>query len=249
MVVILPFGLRVHVAEPLCARLARDLNVITWQGRSLSDDRFAGNDERLTPESHARDVEALLDWAGNDRCDIIGFCSGAGIALLAAARLADRVERLALVCGEFMLEPAQCPRSSFQQEVDRLLPLAAQGLDLAEMLSEKLSVGRNPSDERSDFEAKLAEPFTTGKHLHRHGLNYIGYRQVDFPALAETVPHPTLLISTHDDQQVFSESSRLIGAALPNLRDHRTFPGDHYEILRADNALTDAVVDFLIDRA
>jgi pimeloyl-ACP methyl ester carboxylesterase len=245
IVVILPFGLPIHAAEALCTRLARDVNVITWQGRSLTDDAVVSDDTVLTPANHVRDVEALLDWADIECCHIVGFCSGAGIALLAAAGLPQRIDRLALVCGEFMLDPAQCALSGFQQDVDRLLPLAAQSPDIAQMLSDKLSSGSNRTDEQSEFDEDLALPFKTGPYLHQHGLNYIKYKAVDFTEVAATVAHPTLMITTDDDRQVFPQNSRIVGSKLPNLRAHVTFPGDHYEILRADNVLNDTIVDFL----
>ncbi|MFP3530293.1 alpha/beta hydrolase [Burkholderia sp. SIMBA_013] len=199
----------------------------------------------MTPEAHVRDMCSVLDAFDVRKTDVVGFCSGAGIALVAATIEGHRIDRLALVCGEYMLSPTVCPQSNFQREVDSLLPLAAQSLNHAAALCEKLTASRVRAPARTEFDEEVLVPFSSAARLHRHGLNYLTYRGTDFMALAGSVPHPTRLISTDRDEQVSAASSRVIAALLRNAEQHVVVPGDHYEILRGRNAVNDSIVEFL----
>ncbi|ENH6337388.1 alpha/beta hydrolase [Burkholderia vietnamiensis] len=245
LTLILPFGLRVDAARTLFALLASEFNVLTWQGRSLCDRPLAPHESGMTPEAHVRDMCSVLDAFDVRKTDVVGFCSGAGIALVAATIEGHRIDRLALVCGEYMLSPTVCPQSNFQREVDSLLPLAAQSLNHAAALCEKLTASRVRAPAKTEFDEEVLVPFSSAARLHRHGLNYLTYRGTDFMALAGGVPHPTRLISTDRDEQVSAASSRVIAALLRNAEQHVVVPGDHYEILRGRNAVNDSIVEFL----
>ncbi|KVL30852.1 alpha/beta fold hydrolase [Burkholderia sp. MSMB1835] len=244
LTLILPFGLRVDAARTLCSLLASEFNVVTWQGRSLCDQPPGPHESGLTPEAHVRDMCSVLDALGVRKTGVVGFCSGAGIALVAATIEGSRIDRLALVCGEYMLSPAVCPQSNFQREVDSLLPLAAEGINYAAALCEKLAASRVRASSRTEFDDEVRMPFSSAARLYRHGLNYLSYRGTDFMALAGGVPHPTRLISTDRDEQVSAASSQVIAALLRNAEQHLVVPGDHYEILRGRNAVNDSIVEF-----
>ncbi|WP_176045610.1 alpha/beta hydrolase [Burkholderia sp. BCC1644] len=245
LTLILPFGLRLDAARTLCALLASEFNLITWQGRSLCDQPLATHEHGMTPDVHVQDMCSVLDAFGIRRTNVVGFCSGAGIALVAATLAGHRVDRLALVCGEYMLSPAVCPQSNFQREVDSLLPLAAESLEYAAALCEKLTASRVRERSRTEFDEEVIVPFSSADRLHRHGLNYLSYRATDFMALASGVPHRTRLISTDRDEQVSAASSQVIAALLRNTERHVVVPGDHYEILRGKNAVNDSIMEFL----
>ena len=245
LTLILPFGLRLDAAKKLCTMLADEFNVITWQGRSLCDQPFASHEIRMTPEVHVQDMRSVLDELGVPKTDVVGFCSGAGIALVAANIEAHRIDRLALVCGEYMLDPVVCPQSNFQREVDSLLPLAAESLNYAAALCEKITASRVRAPAKTEFDEEVLVPFSSAARLHRHGLNYLSYRGTDFMALAGEVPHRTRVISTDRDEQVSAASSQIIAGLLRNAERHVVVPGDHYEILRGKNAVNDSIIEFL----
>lgn len=245
LTLILPFGLRLDAAGTLCAILSCEFNVVTWQGRSLCDQPPAAHESGMTPEVHVQDMCSVLDALGVRKTDVVGFCSGAGIALVAARIEGHRIDRLALVCGEYMLSPAVCPQSNFQREVDSLLPLAAESLNYAAALCEKLTASRVGVPAKTEFDEEVLVPFSSAARLHRHGLNYLSYRGTDFMTLAGEVPHRTRVISTDGDEQVCPASSRVIAALLRNAERHVVVPGDHYEILREKNAVNDSIIEFL----
>jgi len=248
LTLILPFGLRLDAARTLCAMLSGEFNVVTWQGRSLCDQPLAAHENGMTPEVHVQDMCSVLDALGVRKTDVVGFCSGAGIALVAARIEGHRINRLALVCGEYMLSPAVCPQSNFQREVDSLLPLAAESLNHAAALCEKLTASRVRAPAKTEFDEEVVVPFSSAARLHRHGLNYLSYRGTDFMALAGEVPHRTRVISTDRDEQVSAASSQVIASLLRNAERHVVVPGDHYEILRGKNAVNDSIVEFFGSR-
>jgi pimeloyl-ACP methyl ester carboxylesterase len=247
LLLVLPFGVRYAMAERLCDALAPHFNVITWESRFVLDLQDDATDDAFDVEYHVRDLITVAAHA-NDRVghvgpmDVIGYCSGAGVGLLAAARYPDSVRRLALVCGEFMLKPSVCAPSSFQREVDVLLPVAAMSKDMADMLFDKISAGRGAP--QSEFHSFISVPFSSAAHLHRYGLNYVAYRRTDFLGEASTVTQPTLVIATRSDRQVHPESAHIIVSHLPDATDVHEFDGDHYELCRAQPAMTDALLQF-----
>jgi pimeloyl-ACP methyl ester carboxylesterase len=242
MTVVLPFGFRPGAARRLFAQLSQ-VNLLTWQSRAIID-RSAedGVDAVLTPQAHAADFAAVLKHFDVGKSDVIGFCSGAGIALLAASEYGPMVDRLALVCGEYMLPPDICRQTVFQREVDRLLPLAATGRGIARILCEKLASGKVAP--KSELEAEVALPFSDPEYLYRHGVNYLSYRRMDFRRVAKEVRQRTLVISTQDDQQVTREGSALLAAALPDMARHLDLPGDHYAIFRDASPVVEALLRF-----
>lgn len=249
VVVVLPFGMRIEVAGACCEQLAKRFNVVAWEGRSLCDELDMAREDALTPQAHINDLRALVELFGITRAEIVGFCSGAGIALLGASSGVDFIDRMVLVCGEFMVGPGLCPQSGFQREVDFLLPLAAESLEQATALCEKLTASRQSGRCRTEFDDAVSLPFLSASRLHRHGLNYLGYRRLDFLEIARRVPNQVRMISTIDDQQVCPCSSAMIAARLCNAERHIVLPGDHYEILRENTSVNSAIQEFLTSGA
>lgn len=74
--------------------------------------------------------------------NVVGYCSGAGVAMIGAAQCPQMIRCLALVSGEFVLPASQCRQTGFQREVDLLLPSAAASKKRAYQLYDKIAAGR-----------------------------------------------------------------------------------------------------------
>ena len=85
ILIAIPFGVPVTVAHAAFERFGADFNVVTWESRFILnlDQQFSGN-EKLEPDKHVEDMLCLLRALEIDACHLIGYCSGAGISLLAA---------------------------------------------------------------------------------------------------------------------------------------------------------------------
>jgi len=199
--------------------------------------------ETITADLHADDLVAVIDRFDLAPADVVGYCSGAGIALVAAAREPRRIGRLALVCGEFMLSPSACRQSGFQREVAVVLPAAASSRDDAAMLQEKIADGAKPATH--EFHDFVALPFSTGEHLYRFGRNYLAYRAVDMLATAAAVPHEALVIATRQDEQVPLDNAAIVAGCLPGAGEPVVLDGDHYELCRGNPDITAELDRFL----
>lgn len=250
LVLVLPFGVRHLMAVQLYEELARSFNVITWESRFVLDLEADEQDTEITAEMHALDMIHVIrqsrTWHAGAQgpVDVIGYCSGAGVASLAAARHGQHIRRLALVSGEYMLPPAVCTQSPFQREVDLLLPAAAASMARARLLAEKIAAGRKTPG--SEFDRFVSLPFSTPEHLHRYGRNYIAYRSVDFLQIAGQVRHPALLLAAQGDKQVSVESSRIVASRLSGARGVQVVDGDHYELCRGNPAMTGPLAHFFL---
>ncbi len=250
LVLVLPFGMRHQIASRLYPVLAAKFNVITWESRFVLDLDADAGDAGIEAETHVRDMVHIIEqsrgwWpGGSPQVDVVGYCSGAGVAMLAAARYARWIRRLALISGEYVLPATLCRQSSFQREVDLLLPAAAASMARARLLAEKIAMGRKaPSSEFDDF---VSLPFSSAEHLHRYGMNYLAYRRVDFMNVAGSVFQPTVVVAALGDRQVGVESSSLISSRLPGSSGLRTVDGDHYELCRGNEAITRLLSAFLL---
>jgi hypothetical protein len=85
LLITLPFGVPVAVAQAAFTMFETGWNVVTWESRFILnlDQQFSGN-EKLEPDKHVEDMLCLLRALEIDACHLIGYCSGAGISLLAA---------------------------------------------------------------------------------------------------------------------------------------------------------------------
>ena len=239
----LPFGLRHAAAQGFYAGLSDRFNIVTWESRFVMDFDGRPDSETISAEMHAGDLVAVVDHYGLEPADVIGYCSGAGITLLAAAKYPERFRRLLLVSGEYMLPPARCRPTSFQREVSVLLPAAAASRADAAMLHEKISAGRvKPTHEFHEF---VSLPFSSPEHLYRFGLNYLAYRKPDMIDTAGSVRHDALLIATRHDAQVTVESAEIMSEHLASSRGVVVLDGDHYQLCRGDPGIVAELVKFL----
>jgi pimeloyl-ACP methyl ester carboxylesterase len=104
IVIALPFGIPVEVARAAFNRFQPKYNVVTWENRYVLnlDVAFSGA-ENFTTAAQVGDMVSVLRALKINQCRLIGYCSGGGIALLAAKQHPDLFTELILVSGEYQL--------------------------------------------------------------------------------------------------------------------------------------------------
>src|SRR5688572_22849598 len=97
VVLIIPFGLKLDLARPFFDFLKADYNIVTWEARLIlaPPERQVGSGD-LSVDNHVADLLTVLDDCRIDRAKLVGYCSGAGIALAAINARPDRFEHLVL---------------------------------------------------------------------------------------------------------------------------------------------------------
>jgi len=110
---------------PLAEHLPNPILAMDFAGHGLSAHRPDGVATHFA--DHVRDVLALLDDAGLEKCILLGHSMGAGIATLFAATFPERVDKLVLVegIGPMSGEPGEGP-NQLRRSIDETQALAGK---------------------------------------------------------------------------------------------------------------------------
>lgn len=248
VLIALPLGVPAVVARAAFERLGADWNVVTWESRYiLSDQEFTG-DEPLGPAEHVGDMRAILGALGIGACSLIGYCSGAGVALLGAVRDPDVFTRLVLVSGEYLLFRKGHPSTDYQRSLEAFMPVAAGSREQAAFLFGKMAeIAKASGAEatRSELEQQMNLPFSREDSLYRYAKSYLALRGLESTSLAAEVRQPTLVVAGCRDVHILTESSEVISRLLPGARLVLDDEGDHYAFCRAGSRALEAIATFL----
>jgi pimeloyl-ACP methyl ester carboxylesterase len=236
LVLIIPFGLRVEIAKPFFDHFADHFNVVCWESRLIlaPEDRHVELNE-LTIEHHVRDLFFVLDFLSITSCNLIGYCSGAGVALKAVTQQPVRFDRLALVNGDYTLTGNKQYMTQHGSDIDSILPICATDVKTAGYILAKLDLSGSASGE--DLPEGIFLPFSNPVYFHRYGINYHSYKHADFVELANKVETASLVVAGGIDKQTNVESSRFIHENLKDSLFHIQQDADHYDVLRAGSGV------------
>lgn len=235
MALIIPFGLRVTIAKPFFDFFQPQYNIVSWESRLiLSADEQPAPPGAFEMNRHVKDLEVVLTACNVKKCVVVGYCSGAGIALAAANRYPHRISHLVLVHGEYVLLDEPGCSTQFAREIDGLLTMAHTDENHLRKIFEKVKVERLDAGEHRPQGIDL--PFSQLAFLRRHAQNYQAYKKADFQKLARFVTHRTLLMTGKKDAQANVASTLKIKNAMPNSVLHVDETADHYGILREESS-------------
>ena len=235
LALLIPFGLTTDVAQPFFDFFGAHYNIVTLESRCiLEDSNRVHSSEDLCVANHASDLRAVLDACQIGKSTLIGYCSGAGVALDAANRYSDRFDKLVLVHGDYaILHDRECT-TSFSLEIDSLLSLATRDEQHATLVFEKIR------DQRLEGikvrPSGLDHPYLDLTRFRRYATNYLAYKSCNFESLARSITHRSLLMTGERDAQANVASSRRIHQALGNSTIHIDPTADHYGLLREESA-------------
>lgn len=239
VVLINAYGMPFELMAPLGRQLADGLRVITWESRGapgLSGELVA---ERCRSDTHARDLAAILVAEGCGPAHIIGWCTGAPVAVKFAELFPTSVRTLTLLNGAFPL--AGLPRTPFQESMRSLMPKVAASLDAARFYHRVVFGGEHGGDERAQVSRVLGEvdpslvhltslSFRSPAALHRYALLLREF----FAELDEREPPsvtaPTLVLTGTNDQVADPVAAAAVGAQIPGARQIEMTGGDHYSM-------------------
>lgn len=234
IVFVLPFGLEVHHARAFFDFFGEYYNIFSWQARLILDppERELKHGE-LTVDNHVQDLFTIMDHLSLDKVIAVGYCSGAGISLAAANQAPHRFMHLVLVNGEYtLMHNASCV-TQFGSDIDNILSIAAQDMNKAELIFEKIK--GNVGFSAKDVPHGIDLPFSESHYLHRHGVNYLAYRECDFEECAKNITHDTYMLAGGKDAQSNLDSSQTIKSLIEKAELYVDPDGDHYEVLRPES--------------
>ncbi|GAB4198496.1 MAG: alpha/beta hydrolase [Wenzhouxiangellaceae bacterium] len=231
---ILPFGLELQHARAFFDFFGEYFNIFSWQARLILDDDGADLAEgALNAERHVQDLFDIMSELSLAQVIAVGYCSGAGISLLAANHKPECFSHLVLVNGEYTLLNKEDCMTQFGSDIDKILSVAAQNPDKAALVFEKIKGSIKFAGK--DLPPGLEVPYSNSRFLYRHGVNYLAYKAFDFEALASNIKHNTYMLAGGRDEQSNINSSQTIKSLIEKAELHIDPDGDHYEILRPES--------------
>ena len=242
---VIPFGLRLDIAQPFIDHFKDSFRVICWEARLiLAPAERPVSGKELTVERHVADLFAVLDACEVEQAHIVGYCSGAGIALAAVNLDPDRFGILVLVSGDYALLGQSACVTQFGRDIDSLLPMASKDQKTAKFILDRLPDQHKLLSARPVPEG-IKLPFSEAHFFHRYALNYLSYRSTNFQELASTVNKRTLLVACERDLQTNVHSSVQIQKHIRNSSIVIEPEGDHYELLRDATRVLGVTREFL----
>ncbi len=240
LLIALPFGVPATVAHAAFSAFAPGFNVVTWESRFVLnlDQDFTG-DERLAPAEHVEDMLCLLRALEIDTCHLIGYCSGAGISLLAASLHPEVFSELILVNGEYQLFRKGHASTDYQRSIDSFLPVVATSRRQAGFIFTKMaeiSNAKRAGGEPTELDRQINLPFSKEEHLFRYAKNYMAYRDFDALEVAGGVRQRALVVTGRRDEHSSMENSEAVAGAIGAVKTFVADQGDHYDFCRAGSS-------------
>jgi len=250
VVLVNAMGMPSEFMRPLASDLAlRGYRVLSWESRGVPNLEAGFRPDRCGVGNQADDLEDLLDANDVARATVLGWCSGAQVALRFASQRPNRVSRLVLVNGAYSLWRS-CAFLPFQDGMNGVTPLCATSPESAALISAVIIgqvMGTGGSDELSQQVAPLvsavppevvhltAGVFADGERLYRYSNMEQEFLKEPDHAWTEGVRAPTLVIAGDANVMVNPASSQEIARRIAGSRLHVVSGGNHYmHYLRAD---------------
>ena len=246
LVFICPFGLKLQVADAFFEYFKGHFNIVTWESRLiLAPSSINVHKSNLSVSQHVKDLLRVINSIAVDSVSLVGYCSGAGIALKAAIETPDLFNNIILVHGEYvMLDDKQCV-TQVGNDIDGILPIASMGEKEAQFIIEKVSSRNDDIEFNLSSSIDINLPFKKHYYLHRYGLNYLNYRDENFVLAAEKITQKTFVMTGECDRHTNVKSSMKINETIRNSTFYVDSQADHFGVVRHNSNTLKIIEDYL----
>jgi pimeloyl-ACP methyl ester carboxylesterase len=255
VVLVNAYGLPFELMRPLAETLAGEgYRVATWESRGVPNLEPDFKPEECGVGSHVQDLHEVMSLSSWQRADVVGWCSGAQVALRFASTAPAAVRKLVLVNGFYSLWTAGL-MSDFQEKLYRFVPSCVRSPASAGLVCRMFSLSQTLGASRGAGAGVLPSipqevaPFTTalfasGERLFRYAHLLERFRDEPAHAWTEGVSGEVLVLVGDADRMSLPASSEEIARRLRGATVKRIAAGDHYMHYLLPEA-RQAVVDFL----
>jgi pimeloyl-ACP methyl ester carboxylesterase len=238
----------------LVRQLGGLFKILTWESRWAPSPEGVFDPQKCDLNHHLLDLTTLLDFAGVDRAHVVGWCTGAQLALKFASLFPERARSLVLLNGTFNL-PDNITQTAFEKNLRVLMPEIVANRNFAELYYRMTAAARFRPNGFQQTAGQLCRnpalrhltnaPFKTPELLYRYA-NMVK-RCFDEPAIAPAANFsmPVLVISGNEDEVSHPDTSREIARRIKNASLTILEGGDHHA-LHDDQRLQNMVLDFLL---
>lgn len=230
------FGIPDAMLRALKSSLSSDRCVVSWESRGVPSERGNFSERHCGLDTQVDDALAVLEWAELDQVDVVGWCSGAQVALRLAAFHGERVRRLVLVNGTYRLPDGVVPQTDYYRDVRAVMTRVASSRSQATWWMKNLAKSglHAPGDlgatRSSELEQLINHPYRSAEALYRYA--HLVARFYDEPdhAWADEVTAPTLVLTGTQDEVAHVDSSREVAQRVCNSTLFELAGGDHYSL-------------------
>jgi len=227
------FGMSAESMVELAARLTPRYRVITWRPRGLD---AVSEDADCSLDRHVRDLGLIMSAYELRRAHVVGWCTGADVALAFAQREPTRAMSLTLLNGALLRGTASETR--FQRRLRILVAGASRSLEHAHGYYEALSSGKISAardalqrvervdttrehyaglldDVDPEFLHLMSRPFVTPQAMHRYARcmqTFIAESGAKWPE--QPLNMPVLVVTGSADSIANAEASRIFARRL-----------------------------------
>lgn len=219
---------------PLLEILSRRRRVLIWEVRPI------------TLAEQCKDIDAILEHEGADRCHLIGWCTGAKLAARYARTRRGAIESMVFLGGSF--KHPNRPReldTAYERNLEAMLQAIVRQPSLAEKLRlvfEKTAFAAPDLDLLdgdalalraltglpAGLEVEARRPFADADTLSVYARQHVEFWSHDETATANEVDLPILGIAGEHDSIVSSAGFRAALDQFPNARYEEIAATTHY---------------------
>lgn len=252
IVVVNALGMGAEFWTRFAKLLAQRYDVVTWEGRGGTSEDSPFDTNTHSFGHHVRDLMAILDHHGITQAHLVGWCSGAQIALKAACEQPERVLSVVALNGSYGTHDPACT-TAFERRLRDVMPKIARDPRLAEIYfnlvyGNRQTTGVDESDlshQKQQASSILASvdpdlmhltsrPYESPGALHRYATLLSASLQENTQEWLNRVRVPVLVYAGANDQVAHPDASRWVAHQLSQSRLLLDETGDHFSFYRDD---------------
>lgn len=244
IMLVIPCGMPVMLADKWIAKLSRKYRVLTWESRGLFGrcENFDAMDTSLAAQDE--DLILVLDHLDIPKAHLMGLCGGAAIALAAASEQPDRVISLSLWHGDLNFGE-DIPKTTHQMDVMAMLQKVGTSRDKAKGMFALFSRPAVLETIKREIGHYVLYPYASPELLYRYGKLNGNIMTADLRPYLQNIAQPTLVVTSKKDSTAHPEGSfythRNINGSTLYLADD----GDHLSMFEAPRHLVGRATSFI----
>lgn len=261
VVLVNAFGMPVEFWSPVAERLAKQYRVLTWETRGLPSFNANFDHTRCDVDAHVMDLKAIMKYVDVSSVHLVGWCTGAFVALKAALRDDSMVRSLILLNGAYNVQEA--PETDFQVNMRTVMPRVAKDRRYAAFFHRSIFLRADVASTHGDMEREAytqfntilgatdhdlvhltSIPFQNVESLYRYGKLISQFIAESCSDWVNKIRQPALVLTGDQDCTAHPEGSRYVAARLPNARLVVYPAADHFALYREERVSAD-IVEFL----
>lgn len=252
------YGMPLQFSVPLSRRLSSKYRFVTWDSRWVPDTTQEFEVEKCHSLTHAKDMIAIMDKLGIERCSVIGWSSGAQVCLRAMREFSDRIDcGLLLNTGVSLVPEEPLKETDYQQSLRSLFPKIGSSKRAAQLYCDLIygdttKVGANEQNRVGTMLNSLdpelmnmtSAPFKNPESLYRYANMLYRNFEEDGDAYTTGTTLPVLVYGSEEDEITHPDVARALAGALINSTLHIEPTGTHFAQY-TDDSVAEVVMRFV----